>query len=224
MLRYNRSMRVFLFLTSLLLMLSSCEYPEQGFYEIVGLDEDGRITARQPFIIEEYVDDSEMTQGFGLLLPHIDGEHLVSIPLEATEGFESRGWTIRTNARQTGHGDLFLEMTHIGERLKFSGSLLVAGQDAAQAFNGTVRSEDGITSIIFIGGTPALPEAFAGTTDWQLRRIDAEGFEELSGIAADAGQVPLMPRDKEEEGSKDTKRQAAEPGPDRGDPPPPPTR
>ncbi len=226
-LSYNRGMRAFILsfaILSLLCALCSCEYPEQGYYELVGLDADGRLVARQLFIVEEYVDDSEMTTGFGLQLPHMDGVHLVSIPLEATDGFESRGWTLRTNARQTGNGNLLLELTHIGERLKLQGSLHVADRESAENFHASVRSAEGITSILFVGGAPSLPEAFRGSVDWQLRRLGQESFEALSGLTADSPVMPLQPWDiYEEDGSSASPReQAADPGPDRTEPAPKP--
>jgi len=226
-LSYNRGMRAFMLTIAVLALLGglcSCEYPEMGHYELVGLDEDGRLLGRQLFIVEEYVDDSEMTTGFGLLLPHVDGEHLVRIPMEPTEGFEARGWVVRTNAKQTGHGNLLLEMTHIGERLKMEGRLAIAGRDSAEEFHASIRSEEGLTSLLFVGAPPALPEAFRGAVDWQLRRLSAESFEALCGLSEDSPVLDYEPWEiYDEAGSVDSKRdQVMNPGPDHSDPAPAP--
>ncbi|MCB1216676.1 hypothetical protein KDL44_04750 [bacterium] len=217
-------MRAFLLSIATLLLLGglcSCEYPEQGYFELAGLDGDGRLVASQLFIVEEYVDDSEMTTGFGLLLPHVDGRQLVSIPMDPTEGFEARGWIVRTNARQTGHGNLLLEMTHIAERLKLQGSLHVAGRESAEEFHATLRSDEDATAILFVGGAPPLPEAFRGAVNWELRRLDEDVFEARTGLSLSSPRVPLQPWDMyEEDGSLAAEQSAArsEPGPDRGQP------
>ncbi|MCB1186413.1 hypothetical protein KDL29_04520 [bacterium] len=217
-------MRAFILSTAILMLLCglcSCEYPEQGYFELAGLDEDGKLVGSQLFIVEEYVDDSEMTTGFGLLLPHVDGRHLVSVPMDPTDGFESRGWIVHTNAKQTGHGNLFLQMTHIGERLKLEGSLHIAGQESPEDFHASLRSEDRITSILFVGGPPALPPEFNGAVDWQLRWLDEASFEARTGLTIDSPKVPLEPLGKAEmaaTAAAEAREQKADPGPDRGQP------
>jgi hypothetical protein len=206
----------------LLCGLCSCEYPEQGYYELVGLDADGRVQGSQMFIVEEYVDDTEMTTGFGVLLPALDGKSLVSIPLAATEGFESRGWELHTNVRQTGQGNLDLVITHIAERIKLQGSLQVAGQDSADEFHATLRDADSGTNIMFVGNAPRLPADFSKATVLQLRIHSAESFEAACGLTLDSPQVPRQPRDMQEVSQAgEDRRQAAEPGPDHGEVQPP---
>ena len=104
-----------------MLTLASCDYPEQGFFELIAIDKGGRIVSRQPFMVEELVDDTDMTVGFNLLLLHHDGVHIVEIPMDNTEGFESRGWIIEASAEQNGVADLAMKLIHIRERLKFEG-------------------------------------------------------------------------------------------------------
>lgn len=206
-----------LILLGLLVGLVSCEYPEQGYYELVGLDADGQLAGSQLFIVEEYVDDTEMTTGFGVLLPSLDGKSLVSVPMQATEGFESRGWLLSTNARQTGQGDLDLEITHIGERIKLSGSLQVAGQEQPDEFHASLRDAQGGTNIMFVGGQPRLPADFSKATVLQLRLHTAESFAAACGLTLDSPRIPLQPRDMHEisPSVKDGK-QVSNPGPDHG--------
>ena len=217
-----------LLLLGLFAGLSSCDYPEQGYYELVGLDEEGRLQGSQLFIVEEYVDDTEMTTGFGLLLPSLDGESLVSIPMTATEGFESRGWQVSTNARQTGQADLELLITHIGERIKLSGSLQGAGQDQPDEFHATLRDAESGTNIMFVGEQPRLPADFGKATQLQLRLHSAESFTAACGLTLDSPRIPLQPRDMhEEDTAADTQEPPAErggpsePGPDPDKPLPP---
>ena len=217
-----------LILLGLLAGLCSCDYPEQGYFELVGLDADGKLCGSQLFIVEEYVDDTEMTTGFGVLLPSLDGKSLVSIPMTATEGFESRGWQLHTNARQIGQGDLDLEITHINERIKLEGSLLVSGQDQPDEFHATLRDAEDGTNIMFVGNSPLLPADFSKATQLQLRRHTAESFAAACGLTLDSPRLPFMPRDMHEANRPADKQQQPaekdgpnEPGPDPGRPLPP---
>jgi hypothetical protein len=98
----------------------SCDYPEQGFYELSAVDGYGLPVASWPLMVEELTDDTHMTVAFNLLLP-VAGE-LLELPLANGEDLTRRYWTLTLCHSDLGVGDLDLELTHADERLSFKGA------------------------------------------------------------------------------------------------------
>lgn len=176
------------------LVLTSCDYPEQGCFQLVAFDGYGELVAALPFAVEELVDDTGMTTGFRVLLP-IGGE-LLELPLDDASDMERRAWSMWLTDCDYGLGDLDLTLSHATERLGFTGAYrppvvdtpeqMIPTPPQVQAFGGYVVSRlDGTESdLIFGGNPPEIPHA-PGAASWRVERITHEAFEKLLGCSTD---------------------------------------
>ena len=187
------------------LLAGSCDYPEQGFYELSAVDGYGLPIASWPLMVEELTDDTHMTYGFNLLLP-VEGE-LLELPLTNSADMTRRSWTLSLSHADLGAGDLDLELVHAAERLSFTGAYRVpppvelperpamATVDPPEtvldtrpgyAFGGYLPAvESGSNEIIINGDLPPLPEDLAGAVGFELRSITQEQFEQALGVGVD---------------------------------------
>jgi len=190
----------------MLLAAGSCDYPEQGFYELSAVDGYGLPVASWPLMIEELTDDTHMTVGFNLLLP-VEGE-LLELPLVNGEDLTRRYWTLTLCHSDLGAGDLDLELTHADERLSFTGAYRLPPPSSGEyvppamattdppeedtderpgyGFGGYLPEEDpSDTEIIINGVLPPLPEELATAVGFELRPITREQFEQALGTSVD---------------------------------------
>lgn len=188
-------------------LLASCDYPEQGYYELSAIDGYGLPIAGWPLMIEELTDDTHMTYGFNLLLP-VKGE-LLELPLTNSADMTRRSWTLLLSHADLGAGDLDLELVHAAERLSFTGAYrlpppvelperpamastdppdVVLDTRPGYAFGGFLpAAESGSNEIIVNGELPPLPQELEGAVGFELRSITQEQFEQaLEGSVDDA--------------------------------------
>jgi hypothetical protein len=178
-------------------MLSSCDYFEQGYYELAGSSADGATVQSFPFAVEEITDDSGITVGFRVLLP--TGGKLVELPLVDGTDMTRRAWQIMLVDSDSAAGDLDLTLSHADERLSFDGAYLDprVATGLALPFGGYVLSGDGpeLSRLTFNGRMPVVAEAQASTpasnsaaapapavVEWQVRRIQEAAFVKALGV------------------------------------------
>jgi len=189
-----------------MLLLSTCDYPEQGFYELSAVDGYGLPVASWPLMVEELTDDTHMTVAFNLLLP-VDGE-LLELPLVNGEDLTRRYWTLTLRQGDLGAGDLDLELTHADERLSFTGAYRVPPPTGSEpehppmattappkvdkderpgyGFGGYLpEAGSNDNEIIINGSLPPLPEELAMAVGFELRPITQEQFEQALGTGVD---------------------------------------
>ncbi|MBN2081605.1 hypothetical protein JW859_05275 [bacterium] len=202
-------------------MLSgSCDYPEQGCYELAALDGFGLPVASWPLMVEELVDDTDMTYAFNVLLP-VEGE-LLELPLTNVEMEQARAWELRLSQADYGLGDLDLTLKHAAERLGFIGAYrtpppaddtperpamaTTRPEDNEEAtddrpgypFAGFIQSDQatGVAALTFNGELPPLSADLAGAVTFELRPITPEQFEQaLGGSVDDALRRLATPRE-----------------------------
>lgn len=190
----------------IMLLLSTCDYPEQGFYELSAVDGYGLPVASWPLMVEELTDDTHMTVAFNLLLP-VEGE-LLELPLVNGEDLTRRYWTLTLCHADLGAGDLDLELTHADERLSFTGAYRVPPLAGAEPEHPAMATTDlpeedrderpgygfggylpeaasNDTEIIVNGVLPPLPDELAGAVGFELRPITREQFEQALGTSVD---------------------------------------
>jgi len=205
----------------MLAMLSgSCDYPEQGYYELTALDGFGLPVVSWPLMVEELVDDTDMTYAFNVLLP-IEGE-LLELPLANVEMEQARAWELRLSQADYGRGDLDLTLKHAAERLGFIGAYrtpppepevperpamaTTRPEDNEEAtddrpgypFAGFIKPDQatGVAALTFNGELPPLPADLTNAVTFELRPITQEQFEQaLGGPADDALRRLATPRE-----------------------------
>lgn len=188
------------------MLLSACDYPEQGCFELVALDAYSAPLASWPLLVEELTDDTHMTYGFTVLLP-VDGE-LLELPLQNSADMTRRAWTLTLSHADLGLGDLDLELSHSEDRLSFTGAYRVPPpvelpERPAMAttdppaplvdtrpgypFGGYVLPADtgGGARLIINGELPPLPAALSGVAGFELRTLTREQFEGVLGCDID---------------------------------------
>ncbi len=199
-----------------IMVLASCDYPEQGCFELVALDAYSAPVASWPLLVEELTDDTHMTYGFTVLIP-VDGD-LLELPLQNSEDMTRRAWTLTLSHADLQLGDLDLELSHSEDRLSFTGAYRVpppvelperpamATTDPpappvdtrpGYGFGGYVLPADtGGARLIINGQLPPLPDALTGVAGFELRSLTREQFEAVLGCAVDdALRVLSSPRE-----------------------------
>ncbi len=175
-----RVMRMGLIALALVLagLLAACDYPEQGYFELVALDASLTVVGRVPLAVEELVDDTEMTYGFNVLLVG-DGE-LIEVPLVNGEDKSRRYWSVSVGQGATGLGDLVFELEHRAERLSLKGGYRSAAGEPAYEFAAYAAPEEitGRTRLVPNGYWPPLAAELrdAGAVYLELRTIPRQEF------------------------------------------------
>jgi len=169
----------------MLSLLAGCDYPQAGFYSLVGRDADGKTVMRLPFAVEEEVDDTEMTTGYKLLLPAPLKEGtpcVVEVQVQNGTDFTRRSWNCAIAAADTRAGDVHIDLTHADERMSFVGAYRPNAfspvvQLAAELFPGATGDSNRITFIT------DLPKVTGGEaiTQWELVSIEKAAFEQAIG-------------------------------------------
>lgn len=148
--RYNPAVQnrpnVYVLLTALAALLacallSSCDYPEAGYYALTGYDAAGTAVIRHPFQIEELVDDTELTYGYALHLYDPSHKTVFDLPLDNVPDLSRRGWLTGISDHDYGHGDLALDLTHV-DQLSFVGAWRPYAGGRAYPLAGSVEEAD----------------------------------------------------------------------------------
>lgn len=169
----------------LLLLLAGCDYPQAGFYSLVGRDAAGKAVLRLPFAVEEEVDDTEMTTGYKLLLPapmNAGTPCVVEVRVENGTDYTRRSWDCTIAAKDTHAGDVHIDLMHAEERMSLVGAY------RADAFSPVVQlaaellpSAAGDSNVIkFIAELPKVPGGEA-IEQWELVSIEKTAFEQAIG-------------------------------------------
>ncbi|MCH7472447.1 hypothetical protein IIA79_05790 [bacterium] len=190
------------------LLLAACDYPEMGYYRLVGYNAEGDAVASHPFMVEEITDDTFMTVGFTVLLPHERG--LIEVPLENVHDFTRRAWRFTLADTDSNAGDLDIEIVHSGERLSFIGAYRPNPSSVIYSLGGFIEpgadenSSDAQDTghIVFNGDMPPLQEDYQQIARFEVQRISGEEFETILGaLVSEAPRVsatklaPLKPDD-----------------------------
>jgi len=103
------------------LLSTACDYPEQGFFLLSGMDGAGNLVASHVFEIKELVDDTDLTYGFTIHVYDPATKTVVDLPFDNTPDFERRGWLFSLSDSDYGQGDLALDLTH-SDAMSFVGA------------------------------------------------------------------------------------------------------
>lgn len=173
---------------ALALGLSSCDYPEQGYYELTGIDSQGRALVAHPFMVEEIVDDTQLTVGFRILLPGSVKGTLVQTELINSQDFTRRGWHLALAQVDTHAGDLDIDIDHIDlesgdSQLEYDGLFRGDAKTKPVQVDGFVApsSDDGVSRIVSNDGLPKMPKGYPKVERYELRGITKEQFEQRIG-------------------------------------------
>jgi hypothetical protein len=211
------------------LILGSCDYPEQGFYALVGMDGEGERVAYLPFMVDELTDDSHMTIGFTVYLPRF-GE-LVEIPLQNGADLSRRYWQFAIADDDSQAGNLDLELEHSEERLNLSGLYQAAPRAAVQQLAGFMLPiAGGNSQLVFTSEKPEVPQALADVLYFEIHPVERGEFEEFLGTTVEkarrvaAAELPDLAKAPHAAAQPEEEEQPAPPKPPRrkDDPPKPP--
>jgi len=159
--------------------VSSCDYPEAGYYSLTGYDASGTAVIRHAFQIEELVDDTELTYGYALHLYDPGRKTVVDIPIDNSPDISRRGWLTGLTDKDYGHGDLALDLTHV-DSLTFVGAWREYAGGRAYPVAGTVEAvDDPAPSPIDLTGT--LPQV--GATENHAVRFVVDTLTEKKFVA-----------------------------------------
>ncbi|MCC7479491.1 hypothetical protein IT575_13685 [bacterium] len=177
-------------LLGLLMLLGGCDYPEQGFYELVGVNDRGDAVIAHPFMVEEIVDDTELTIGFRVLLPGSERGSLAEAELTNSTDLSRRGWHLALANGDTRAGDIDIDIDHIdldtGDgRLEFSGLYRSSEKNAPVSIGGFAApsSAEGISRVIARLDLPKMPKGYPRVDRYELRPISQASFEQRIGAA-----------------------------------------
>ncbi len=168
-------------------LLAGCDYPQAGFYSLVGRDAAGKAVLRLPFAVEELVDDTEMTTGFMLLLPAPpsgDVSQVVEVPVQNGTDFTARSWQCVLADADTNAGDVHVVLTHAAERLSFDGAYRTDAFSPISRLTAVLLPADKnlVSKLDFQTGLPHVPTADA-VVSWELAAIEKKAFEQAIGGA-----------------------------------------
>lgn len=167
--------------------LAGCDYPQAGYYSLIGRDAAGKAALRLPFAVEELVDDTEMTTGFVLLLPaplHDGQPQVVEVPVENGTDFTVRSWICAIAGADSRAGDLHVTLIHAAERLSLSGAhrpdeFSPVSRLAAVLLPATTAK---VNPVEFQSNLPRVPGG-ENVVTWELAEIDLKTFEQAIGGA-----------------------------------------
>jgi hypothetical protein len=108
-------------LLALAALLTSCDYPEEGYYSLTGYDTAGNAVVHHAFYIQELVDETELTYGYALHLYDPARKTVLDVPIDNVPDLSRRGWLVSVSDKDYGHGDLALDLTHV-DQLNFVGA------------------------------------------------------------------------------------------------------
>jgi hypothetical protein len=201
----NRYLPLLIAVGIMLSLLAGCDYPQAGFFSLVGKDAAGKTVLRLPFAVEEEVDDTEMTTGYKLLLPAPpqDGTPcVVEVQVQNGTDFTRRSWNCAIAAADTRAGDVHIDLTHADERMSFIGAyrrdaFSPVVQLAAELFTSASGESNRLT---FSTELPKVPGAEA-VVQWDLVSIEKNAFEQA--IGAPLAKAKRNPAAKVEQGFLD---------------------
>ncbi len=164
--------------------LAACDYPEQGFFALVGTDSVGERVAYLPFMVDELTDDSHMTIGFTVYLPKY-GE-LVEIPLQNGEDLSRRYWLLEIADADSQAGNLSLELEHAEERLMLGGQYQAATGEPVQRVAGFMVPMAGdVSQLVFSSEKPDVPPVLSDVLFFEIHPVSRAEFEEYLGTTVE---------------------------------------
>ena len=167
-----------------ILWLTACDYPEQGFFALVGVDGEGERAAYLPFMVDELTDDSHMTIGFTVYLPKY-GE-LVELPLQNGEDLSRRYWLLEIADADSGAGNVSIELEHSEERLMLSGLYQSAAGEPVQRIAGFMVPVVGdVSQLVFSSEKPDVPRALSDVLFFEIHPVERGEFEEFLGTTVE---------------------------------------
>jgi hypothetical protein len=176
---------IWLGLAAALLLCAGCDYPQAGYYALIGHGADGKAVLRLPFGVEELVDDTEMTTGYMLLLPappENGSPCVIEAPVENGTDFTRRSWLCALAQVDTRLCDLHLELIHADEQLTFSGAYRAASFDPVSRIAAALApgSAAGANRIEFRTNQPQFDNV-EEIASWELVPLELKSFEQAIG-------------------------------------------
>ncbi len=174
-------------------IISGCDYPQAGYYALVGLNHTGEQATFHPFLVEEITDDSDMTTGFVLFLPK--DQTLVEVPIINDQDTSKRSWNFGIATVDTQAGSLDFSFAHFNSKLHFLGEYQALTTLEPWPVSGIVNSDKRSSWLEFSGGLPYLHESLADVFSLELVQISQNEFETALGCPAGdamrAAQAPV---------------------------------
>jgi hypothetical protein len=196
--RGRRLLAGLLALVAALLALASCDYPEEGYFQLELLDEKDKVFAIYPFRMRELVDDTSLTYGFALQIPRAEAGQIVELELKNGSDLSKRSWHLDLATPDSGAGDVSLELTHINERMSFVGLFRPWAEGKTFDVGGYVLSGGELSTVVFNGLMPPVPFGPTQARRIEIRRIDKAEFEDYLGSSIEkaeilkAGAAPML--------------------------------
>ena len=164
---------------ALVLLLCGCEYPQAGYYALVGVNHTGERVASWPFMIEELTDDSTMTTGFMLLLPRAGA--LIEVPISNNQDTSQRSWNFEIDTEDSTAGSLEISFSHYHGVLQFAGRYQATPFLEPWPIAGKIATDPRSAWLDFNGGLPYLAGALSAVYSFELEPISQASFEETLG-------------------------------------------
>ena len=174
-----------LMLLVLCCLAASCEYPEEGYYQLDLLDSEGEVFGIFPFYVQELVDDTHLTYGFAMLVPQAGLGKLVEVEIRNGEDLSRRYWLTGMTDIDSHAGDIALELTHAQERLSFKGAYRPWPTGSTFSLGGYILPGSPSGTVVVNGPVPPVPFDVHTASRIEIRRIDKADFEDFLGSSVE---------------------------------------
>jgi hypothetical protein len=169
----------------------SCDYPEQGFFLLSGVDARGGAVTSHVFEIKELVDDTDLTYGFTIHVYDPAAKVVIDLPFDNVPEFTRRGWLFSLADADYGHGDLALDLTH-DDKMSFVGAWRAQRSGKLWPLAGEIQDPEGGQSRIRFD--LPLPPGEAGVVGYTVEELTvkqvAERLGKLNAYKHIAGSLP----------------------------------
>lgn len=163
---------------AVLLAVAGCDYPEQGFFILRGMDAQGSAVETHIFQVEELVDDTDLTYGFTIHVYDTAAKTVYDLPFDNVPEFTRRGWLFGLRDSDYGRGDLALDLTH-DDQMSFVGAWRAKAGAQAYALAGRLREPlAGSSRIDF---SLPLPSGSGAAAQWQVETLSEKQALEMLG-------------------------------------------
>lgn len=175
-------------------ILPGCDYPDKGYYALIGLNHTGEQVVSFPFMVEEITDDSTMTTGFMLLLPK--NGVLIEVPIHNSEDTSRRSWDFAVATEDSQAGSLEVSFSHYNGLLRFSGQYQATPFARPWPIGGKVSFDPRSAWLEFNGGLPYLHQSLNSVFSFELVHTSPVEFEITLGCpvneAVRVNQLPVF--------------------------------